>query len=261
MKILKPTLRLAAFLLAVALGATLPVAAADEKLAIMVGCTQPLGQGFAYAWVAVDASGTPRAIGVSLSEAALIDLPAQERVLLLDLPPPAQRAGFNHVGLNWNPQGHEPPHVYDLPHFDVHFYRIPLAQQMAILPEDPRYTAKLEKAPPAAQLPTGYVRAPHGVPMMGAHWVNPTAPEFRDRGFFYTLVFGSYDGAMIFVEPMVTLTQLEKHTTVSAPVPPPAIFTAMMPASYSVTWDAIAHEHRISLDDLAPPKRAAPPGR
>jgi hypothetical protein len=29
---------------------------------------------------------------------------------------------FTYLLVNWNPTGHVPPEVYDLPHFDVHFY-------------------------------------------------------------------------------------------------------------------------------------------
>lgn len=254
---MKTTITLAALLVTAAIGLATP-ATAEEALSVIQGGAQPLGQGTAYAWVAVDGNGTARSIGVSFSETALTNLPARERVLLLDLPAPARRAGYDHVGVNWNPHGHEPPEIYGLPHFDVHFYRISLAQQMAILPSDPHFMAKLEKAPPAVLLPAGYVMAPHGVPMMGAHWVNPASPEFHGQAFTHTLIFGSYDGAVTFVEPMVTLAQLEKRTTVSTPVPAPARFTGMMPTQYSVTWDATAHEYGVSLDDLAKARGSAP---
>jgi hypothetical protein len=36
------------------------------------------------------------------------------------------------VGLNWNPHGHIPPGVYDLPHFDFHFYIEPIEKIFAI---------------------------------------------------------------------------------------------------------------------------------
>lgn len=51
---------------------------------------------------------------------------------------------------------------------------------------------------------------------------------------------------------MVTLAQLEKRTTVSAPVPTLAVANRLMPKQYTIAWDANAGEHRISLDQLAP---------
>jgi hypothetical protein len=47
----------------------------------------------------------------------------------LALPKEAAPTAYNHIGIDWNPQGHEPQGIYDKPHFDFHFYMI--------TPEDP----------------------------------------------------------------------------------------------------------------------------
>ena len=39
---------------------------------------------------------------------------------------------FKWVLLNWNPVGHVPPGVYDVAHFDVHFYMEPIAKVFAL---------------------------------------------------------------------------------------------------------------------------------
>lgn len=42
-----------------------------------------------------------------------------------DLQLPAQNpTPYKFVGFGWNPAGHERPGVYDLPHFDFHFFRV-----------------------------------------------------------------------------------------------------------------------------------------
>src|SRR4029450_4583623 len=41
---------------------------------------------------------------------------------------------FKWVLLNWNPAGHIPPGIYDVPHFDVHFVMAPIAEIFAIEP-------------------------------------------------------------------------------------------------------------------------------
>jgi hypothetical protein len=41
---------------------------------------------------------------------------------------------FTYVLVNWNPPGHVPPGVYDLPHFDVHFYVNDNSERLAIRP-------------------------------------------------------------------------------------------------------------------------------
>lgn len=242
-----------AFVVAAATGVLPSTGLAQEVTAIIQGGAQPLGKGMAYAWAGLDATGVVRSVGLNLTDAALTGLPSIQRVLLLDLPEPARRAGYDHVGLNWEPHGHDPNGVYDKPHFDVHFYHIPAAQHLAILPSDPQYLAKMGKLPPAGQLFVGYIRPPGtDVPMMGTHWINPKSPEFNGQPFTHTLIQGSYDGAVIFIEPMMTLAQLEKRTSVSAPIPAPVSTNRLVPKQYTIGWDANAGEHRISLDDLAP---------
>ena len=57
--------------------------------------------------------------------------------------------------LDWNPKGHGGP--YTAPHFDFHFYRIPLAERDAIDPRSPDYAARAAKLPAGRELPAGYV--------------------------------------------------------------------------------------------------------
>src|SRR5512137_2355771 len=93
----------AAITLAAALPTALPAAAQHNHgpNAVIQGAAQPLGKGMAYAWVAVDEKGTARQVGLSITEAALTGLPNAPRKLLLDLPDPARRAGYDHVALDW----------------------------------------------------------------------------------------------------------------------------------------------------------------
>ena len=53
-------------------------------------------------------------------------------MVTLSLPDQAKGYGFDHAELGWNPNGHEPPQLYGIPHFDVHFYMVTSATQMAI---------------------------------------------------------------------------------------------------------------------------------
>jgi len=222
-------------------------------MALPCCAAQPLGKGMAYAWVEVDEKGLARAVGVNFTEAALTGLPAAQRTLLLDLPDPARRLGYDHISLDWEPHGHPPPGVYDTPHFDVHFYHVPIGQQLAILPTDPQYAAKMAKVPPAGHIPVGYIRPPGtDVPLMGTHWINPKSPEFNGQPFRHTLIYGSYNGAVIFLEPMVTLATLQTREAITAPVAAPAVSSRAIPRSYTIGWDANAGEHSVALTGLAP---------
>ncbi|MEX2581639.1 MAG: DUF5602 domain-containing protein, partial [Gemmatimonadota bacterium] len=109
------------------------------------GAPVPIGNGTGRTYVVMQADRMVE-VGVALTEGAMEDLPAGERHLGPDHPPVApflleMPAGnvtpFRFVGLDWNPNGHEPPGVYDTPHFDIHFYTISRAERDGIVPTDP----------------------------------------------------------------------------------------------------------------------------
>jgi len=168
--------------------------------------TLPIGNGIARAWVKENLNGEPVAVGLNLSEKALQNLPLEPAMFTFILPKNKGKNFYTLVGLDWNPQGHEPEHVYDLPHFDVHFYTIPDEERQAIpllLPP------AMDLLPAPQYVPDLYVPTPGIVPQMGAHWVDVTSPEIQGTGIFTkTFIWGSYNGEFIFWEPMLTLDYL-----------------------------------------------------
>lgn len=228
-------------------------AARAQHRRVVEGARQMLGEGTAHAWVGLDEAERPVALGVTLSEDALRGLPGQMLDLTLDLPAPARQAGFDHVGLNWEPHGHEPPGVYDVPHFDVHFYAITPADRDRIGPDDPAYATKLEAVPAAAQRPENYMKAPGGVPRMGAHWVAGDAAELNGQRFERTFLFGTYEGRLIFVEPMVTRDFLQTRPDVTLPVRAPEQAAPFAwPRAYTVAFDPAERVYRIAIIGLLP---------
>lgn len=232
----------------------------DADRATTYGPAQALGNGSVRSYVTLD-DGEPTAIGLTFSEAALTNLPAGNEhgthEVVLALPAETAVAPYNHISFDWNPQGHEPPGVYDRPHFDIHFYMISEAERDAITPTDPDFEAKSNKQPAAQYVPAGYVQTPGGIPRMGAHWVDPTSPEFTEDGFSRTFIYGFWDGHMAFLEPMITKAFIEsvkasQDQTVSFPIPqPPAVEKpGYYPAQYSVRYDARAKTYTIALEGL-----------
>lgn len=177
---------------AIALAAVLGVALAScdddgtgpgSSLGTHYGEAQALGNGQARTFVEIDDSGNPSALGVTLSEEALTGLPSgsSPQGLVLMLPAEAEPTPVQHITLDWNPAGHEPPGTYDLPHFDVHFYTITNAERQLITLDDPQFEAKLAAAPAPEYMPAGYIQFPGGVPMMGSHWGDPRRPSTTVR--------------------------------------------------------------------------------
>lgn len=270
-------------LLAVALTATVVVAWAcsdDDAVSpdatrTVYGASQTLGNGVARTFVTLNGAGKPVSVGVAMSETALTGLPMTPNapspsaaMLELPLPAGAPVEGYDHIMLDWNPNGHEPDHVYTLPHFDFHFYNITSAEVMSIMPTDPNYATKAAALPAAQYVPAGYqaasalagtTAAAAAVPMMGLHWLDVASPELQPppagKAFTETFIYGSWNGKFTFLEPMITKAYIEslKGTAgMSRNIPSPAqvAIAGYYPSSYSIRYDAAAKEYRIALDNL-----------
>lgn len=232
----------------------------DTDRATAYGPTQALGEGSVRSFVTHE-DGVPVTLGIAFTEEALTNLPAGNEhgvhETTLPLPTGLQTPPYNHISFDWNPQGHEPDGVYDRPHFDIHFYMISEAERDAITPEDPDFEAKSNKQPAAQHVPAGYVQTPGGIPRMGAHWVDPTSPEFTGEGFSRTFIYGFWDGHMTFLEPMIAKAFIENVKTldgksVSFAIPQPPAFekSGYYPTRYSVRYDAGAKTYTIALERL-----------
>jgi hypothetical protein len=229
----------------------------NPRTGTYAGPAQTLGDGSVHASVTLE-EGVPTSIGVVFTETALSNLPTQPHhgvhETVLALPAEAAVAPYDHVSFDWNPEGHEPPGVYDHPHFDIHFYTITSAERDGINPAD---TEKVERAPMAEHIPAGYVATPGAVPRMGVHWVDPSSPEFTPAGFSRTFIYGFWDGKMNFLEPMITTAFIESvkasdTQTARFAIPQPQAFevAGYYPSHYSVSYDDDAKTYTIALDGL-----------
>lgn len=204
-----------------------------------------VGSGSAHVFITTSGSRTT-GIGIALTDGVFTGLPDSMAEYQLPLPSGASLPPWDHATLNWNPQGHPPPNVYMVPHFDFHFYTIPIAAQKAIVGgPDP-------VAVPAKYIPEDYESEVMAVPAMGVHWNDSLSTEWHGHPFDRTLIYGFTHGQMNFIEPMITVDYLEHHPNVTVPVKQPAAFQApgAYPTSYSVRYDAAEHITRVSLDSL-----------
>jgi hypothetical protein len=102
-------------------------------------------------------------------------------------------------------------------------------------------------------MPAGHV-LPEGTaePRMGAHGINPGAPEFNGGAFTRTFISGFHDGRMVFPEPMITKALLDSKADVTGAVPLPGSHQAPAhyPTHYRVGFDARSGEHVVALEGL-----------
>lgn len=256
------------------------------------GAPVRVGNGVARAYVDYDAArgDVPVEIGVALDEQAMAGLPGpnphvqsmpasghehvDNHVYMLALPaggaPP-----FQFVELDWNPGGHEPPGIYDEPHFDFHFYVVPPGVRAGIVPDDPDFQRNADMLPPESQrapfyavaAPPGATSAP-GVPLMGVHWIDVRSPELQKmlgnpdawRPFTTTFLYGSWAGRFHFLEPMITRSYImskkeeqrpEKRNEIIAISSPSQVDQpGYYPSAYRIAWDDQAKVYRVALTSL-----------
>lgn len=228
---------------------------------VRVGARATFGEAEARTWVRLAADGTPDAVGVTFGADALDALLADHTPMpgdpmhgMFELPldlPDVDGLPFDHVGLDWNPMGHEPPGLFDKPHVDVHFYLLTPAERDAISPADPAFEDKLARRPADRFIPAGYVPTPGGVPRMGAHWIDTADPTYAPGGSFTeVLIYGFYDGAMAFVEPMITNDFVAARNEADEAIAQPAAFPepGFYPTRYTSSFDAEANEYSVVLE-------------
>lgn len=234
------------------------------------GETKRLGNGTVRTFVKLDSNGVPSDVGVAFSEAALTGLPqesdrfGEEYPLKLTLrdgigystfeyelpfPKEASAPPFTHVALNWNPEGHGSG-AFAAPHFDIHFSVMSPEKRHAITSDDD-FFKKCYKPLPAEFVAEGYVTpALAAEPRMGVHWVDTTGPEFSGEAWTKSFLYGSYDGEMVFLEPMITKAFLDTKPNTTDAIKQPSAYpkSGYYPTTYSVNY--ANGEYSVSLNEL-----------
>jgi hypothetical protein len=267
--------------------------AATAEPKVIVTKPQKIGNGWARVYVALDAQGSPLALGVSLDNSALEGLPKE--------PDPTSRcfdrngngkidadecvgdyhftfvipqgdaaraiAPFKWVALNWNPHGHAhpAPPPWSAPHFDFHFYVAPMEAVKLLRPGSCGEMIDCEDFKAATKpVPARYVHRDHidvgaAVPGMGNHLINARSPELAKNGpaFTHTFIFGAYDGHITFLEPMVTQAYIASKPDTCAPIKQPEAWeiAGWYPTRYCVRYLEATARYTVSIEDFV--QRAA----
>lgn len=286
-------------ILILALSAFVVLGCSDNKqagttTARSLGAGSSVGKGTVSSYAEFAKDGAPKAIGIVFPGSALDGLPhalsdghhcydrnkdgkidpqsecAGSHEWVIPLPSDAARRSdvpFKWVGLNWNPHGHIPPKVYDIPHFDVHFYMEPIEKVFAVTSGDcgPEFVRcdqfKIATRPlPSNYMPPDYQNVDAVAPAMGNHLVDPTSPEFKGKTFTRTFIFGTYEGRLTFYEEMVTRDFLLKKGSECFPIkaPPAVAVKGYYPTQSCIRYQSPANEFTISLEGFALREASAP---
>ncbi len=228
----------------------------DKKINTFKGPEVHIGKGMMRSFAAISHTGVPQELGIEMTSESFQGLPSTEGEYSFIVPlhqKARQVTPFDHLEIDWNPFGHPPPGIYSLPHFDFHFYKISLQQQMAIPPYSQQTASLFDNYPPEGYIPTGYIPGPGGVPQMGKHWLDVLSPEFNGQMFTKTFVYGTYNGAVTFYEPMVTKAYIESGVSSTADIRQPQYFSptnTYYPTKYNIYTVAGTGKHYISLSDF-----------
>ncbi|GEK08838.1 hypothetical protein HUZ36_07035 [Pseudoalteromonas sp. McH1-7] len=175
-----------------------------------------LGGGTVNTWISLAAGGYYK-IGMTFSPEILdinnLPTEATHHDAYLDFP---RLAGspFKHSYFSWNPAGHAPTNIYDIAHFDIHLSFFEKEELAAIQFADPEG----QILPPAEYMPPTSIAQtfPDGsyinVPSQGVHWYYEDTPEYNGGVFTETMLWGSYNGKLSFVEPMITFDTIMTET-------------------------------------------------
>jgi len=222
--------------------------ATDPLAGTYVGEEAAFGSGKARTYVTNDDNGDPVEIGLVIDEASFKGFASlsSDVYLSLDYPKQAERTPFKHQFVGYAPHGHEPVNVYDKPHFDLHFYTTTEAEREAITPFD---TVKAQVVPTADFFPPAYFGTGL-VPTMGVHWLDGTSPELAGALFTETMIWGSFNGKVTFLEPMITYKFIADNKTFEKDLKQPVKYEEsgkFYPTKYGFTYDAQSKEYRIYL--------------
>lgn len=251
----------------------------------------PMGDGEVRVFGAVADNGYPLGMGISFDGAVFNNAPQEEsdgswdvadaegnviwpccgHELDFDVPDNiAAATAFEHIVVNWNPQGHPPPHVYTVPHFDFHFYTMSRDDREAIeppsamdmcndnvyeIPAVPLDCNQLDKAMaplPADQQPPAHTTVGAVEPAMGNHMVDLSSPEFNGGDFTHTFIFGSWDGELTFWEPMITKDFLMsvQHQCFRFDNPEAAPEAGWYPGKYCVEYNPGHDQYTVTLREF-----------
>ncbi len=219
------------------------------------------GAGKARSWISVNKEGFPIEIGIELTREVFEDLDlldsGHELTTVLPLHHKAKElTPFEHLGLNYQPEGHGP--VFWAEHIDFHFYTITNEERMTIPAynsSDPSNVAAFNYFPDRSKMPSDYFSfpGPGGVyQMMGKHWV-PQDWQTGYNPFTKVMILGTYAQKNVFIEPMVTIDYLLSGIEFSGNYSQPTTFEEPgnnYPTKYNIYHNDKNNRIYITLSDF-----------
>ncbi|MBA2330342.1 MAG: DUF5602 domain-containing protein [Flavisolibacter sp.] len=230
----------------------------EEKTNTFYGPQVKVGAGHVRSFIIINHNGEPVELGVEMTRSSMEDLPEAPHEAMIEHPftywlplhPKAKQfTPYQHIELNWQPIGH-PPFFFAPPHFDIHFYTISKDVQMSI-PQPTPSNIHLFGPPSPGYLPEDYIIPGAPIAQMGRHWLDRTSPVLSPPFIFqHVMIYGTFDGKVVFLEPMVTRNFLLSNTETHVPIKQPAIYDPNQnyyPTMYNIYSEGNKEKIYVSL--------------
>ncbi|HWG84591.1 MAG TPA: superoxide dismutase family protein [Deinococcales bacterium] len=202
-----------------------------------------------FTWARLNAVGQVVEVGLTLPMAAITGAaaapPAAAALAQLNFPAIVQASTFfNHADLYFVPTGHPP--VYQVPHWDFHFFGIPKAEVGAIdctnLAGPAPATVPQGWAPP---IPPDAPPAAVCVPRMGFH-SSPVSDFAPGAKWMHSLIGVFYAGKWNALEPMISQEALLARHEISLPVPALTVGReTLVPTRFTARWDQASSSYNL----------------
>lgn len=252
----------AVWLAAIALALSGGAANAGQADKFIAGDSVTVAGGTASTWARVNGGGKVIWVGLTIPLSMVENPPAPGSgpagaFAVLNYPAVAQQTTyFNHAEIQFNEHGHptNPRYAqtnrYSAPHFDLHFYSIPVADVFAIPP------GLFFTPAPAERVPGGWAQPePRSIPQMGRH-AGPLTEFTATDPWLLTMISGFLPDAsyMHFIEPMITRDFLLLRENFTLPVPTPAVLgrATQYPTECVVAYDKDADAYHIVYKGFEP---------
>ncbi len=218
----------------------------DTKSNTFYGPQEQVGEGTARTFATLSHTGIPQEVGVIFTDEALSGLPEENTLYTLHFHQKAIDATpFEDVLLGLSAHGHPlPPSGQIAAHFDVRFFMM-TEQERSAIPAPP--APGFDITPPPGYLPANYVLNA-ALAEIGRHWSYSTvAGTIVD----HTMVLGTWNGELTFINPIVTLTTLASGKSYSIAYPQPQFFAkhGYYPRKYNIYEDDKG-KHYITLSNF-----------
>ena len=239
----------------------------DARTDTHAGKEVKFGNGTARLYARVS-RGRTQSLSVFLTSGTMGGFPERHDYhdeFILPMPAATRDCAVKFVTVGFNPFGHEPNGVFDVPHVDLHFYLISQSYRSQIDPKRSDFKQRSNAKVPAGAMPKDFVRlmppdppkpkpalqqSDFTIPQMGLHWDDRRRGARATGRFDHEFINGSWDGRWIFLEPMITKKWFESHQSHADQIKQPQFFPTKgeaYPTSLDIRWSDKPHGWFITL--------------